>query len=57
MTSEGLGEMLEGDFANTYSKAKHFHSCRLGAERRVERAQTQEQGPPSAPAEILFNLE
>ena len=27
-----------------------------GAERRVKRAQTREQGPPSAPAEILVNF-
>ena len=39
MTSEGLGEMFEG--ADT---------C---AERRGSRAQTQERGPPSAPAEIF----
>ena len=31
----------------------NFRWCRWGAERRVERAQTREQGPPSVPAEII----
>ena len=31
---------------------KNFRWCRWGAEWRVKRAQTWEQGPPSAPAEI-----
>ena len=33
---------------------KNFRWCRWGAERRVKRAQTQERGPPSAPAVIYF---
>ena len=33
---------------------KNFHWCRLGAERRLEHAQTRERGPPSAPAEIII---
>ena len=32
---------------------ENFCWCWLGAERRVKRAQTREQGPPSAPAEML----
>ena len=51
MTSEGLGEMFEGDFAYTF--AGKYQLVSMGAEWRVLRAQTQEQGPPSALAEIL----
>ena len=43
--------MFEGDSADTW--LKYFRWCQLGAERRVKRVQTQEQGPPSAPAGIL----
>ena len=50
MTSEVLGEMFEGEFADTC--AANFHWCRWGAERRVARAQTQLQGPLSAPAQL-----
>ena len=32
---------------------ENFRQCRWGAERRVLRAQTREQGPPSALAEFL----
>ena len=32
---------------------KNFRWFQWGAERRVERAQTWERGPPSAPVEIL----
>ena len=46
MTSEGLGEMFEGVFTDT------FRWCRWRAEQRVERVQTRERGPPSAPVEI-----
>ena len=44
MTSEGLGEMYEGHFADTCTE-------KWGAEGRVECAETRERGPPSAPAE------
>ena len=43
MTSEGLGEMFEGDSADKC--AEKFPLVLMGAERRVERAQTQERGP------------
>ena len=49
MTSEGLGEMFEG--------AGKFPLVSMGAERRVSRAQTQEQGPPSALAELFKFLD
>ena len=52
MTSEGLGEMFEGDFADTC--AENFPMVSMGAEQRVERAQTRERGPPAAPAEICI---
>ena len=51
MTSEGLGEMFEGDSADMC--AGNFPLVSMGAERRVSRAQTRERGPPSALAEIL----
>ena len=35
---------------------KNFRWCRWRAEQRVERAQTRERGPPSAPAEITIIL-
>jgi hypothetical protein len=38
---------------NRLNAQKNFCWCQGGAERRVKRAQTREQGPPSAPAEIL----
>ena len=50
MTSEGLGEMFEGDFADTC--AEKFPLVSMGAELRVNHAQTRERGPPSAPVEI-----
>ena len=40
MTSEGLGEMFEGDSADTC--AGKFPLTSMGAERRVSRAQTRE---------------
>ena len=51
MTSEGLGEMFEGDSADMC--AGKFPLVSMGAEQRVSRAQTRELGPPSALAEIL----
>ena len=50
MTSEGLGEMFEGDSADTC--AGKFPLVSMGAERRVSRAQTRERGPQSALAEF-----
>ena len=49
MTSEGLGEMFEGDSADMCVK---FPRVSMGVEQRVSRAQTWEQGPPSALAEF-----
>ena len=46
MTSEGLGEMFQGDSADMCA------GCRWGAEWRVSCAQTLERGPTSALAEI-----
>ena len=43
MTSEVLGDMVEGDFADTC--ADKFLLTSMGAERRVSRAQTRERGP------------
>ena len=51
MTSEGLGEMFEGDSADIC--ARKFPLVLWGAERRVSRAQTRERGPTSALAEIF----
>ena len=42
MTSDGLGEMFEGDSADTC--AGKFPLTSMGAERRVSRAQTRERG-------------
>ena len=42
MTSEGLGEMFEGDSADTCTGK--FSLTSMGAERRVSRAQTRERG-------------
>ena len=53
MSSEGLGEMFEGNFADTCAEKNH-RWCRWGADLRVKRAQTRERGPPSAPGEILL---
>ena len=50
-TSEGLGEMFEGDFPDMC--ADKFPLVLIGAEQRVERAQTRERGPPSAAAYML----
>ena len=54
MTSEGLGEMFEGDSADTC--AGKFPLVLMGGEQRVSRAQTRERGPPSALAEIFDPL-
>ena len=54
MTSEGLGEVFEGDYADMC--AGKFPLVSMGAERRVSRVQTRERGPPSALAENLVNL-
>ena len=54
MTSEGLGEMFEGDSADTCGGK--FLLPSMGAERRVSCAQTRERGPPSALAEINLLL-
>ena len=54
MTSEGLGEMFEGDSADTCTGK--FPLTSLGSERRVSRAQTRERGPPSALAEFFSFL-
>ena len=51
MTSEGMGEMFEGNSADTC--AVKFPLVSMGGERRVSRAQTQERGPPSALVEIF----
>ena len=56
MTSEGLGDMFEGDSADTCGGK--FPLVSMGAEQRVYHAQTREQGPPSAPADfVLIKLE
>ena len=54
MTSEGLGEMFEGD--SQTREPENFRSRRWGAKRRVSRAQSRKRGPPSARAEILSSL-
>ena len=54
MTSEGLGEMFEGDSADIC--AGKFPLVSMGAEQRVSHAQTREQGPPSALAEISLSF-
>ena len=51
MTSEGLGEMFEGDSADTCGGK--FPLVSMGGQRRVQRAQTRKRGPPSAPAEFI----
>ena len=51
MTSEGLGEMFEGDSADMCAE-----KFRWGAEGRVSGAQTRERGPPSALAEFYMQL-
>ena len=43
MTSEGLGEMFEGDSADTC--ARKFSLTSMGAKWRVSHAQTRERGP------------
>jgi hypothetical protein len=51
MTSEGLGEMFEGDSADMC--AGKFPLMLVGVERRVSHAQTRERGPPSPQKFIL----
>ena len=43
MTSQGLGEMFQGDYADMC--AGKFPLLSMGAEQRVSRAQTRERGP------------
>ena len=50
MTSQGLGEMFEGDIADMCGLK--FPLVLIGAERSVTRAQTWEQGLPSTPVEL-----
>ena len=54
MTSDGLGEMFEGDSADKC--AAKFLLVLMGDERRVSRAQTRERGPQSVLAEIISDL-
>ena len=54
MTSEGLGEMFEGDSADMC--VGKFLLTSMGAEQRVSHAQTRERGPPSARAEIYVTF-
>jgi hypothetical protein len=54
MTSEGLGEMFEGDSADTC--AEFFLLMSMGAKRRVSRAQTRERGPHRRERKFLFSL-
>jgi hypothetical protein len=54
MSSKQLGEMFEGDSADTC--VGKFRSCQWGAEQRVLLAQTRQRGPPSACVEF-FRLE
>jgi hypothetical protein len=53
MTSDGLGEMFEGDSADTCG-LKISASVNGGAERRVSRVQTRERGPESVLAIFLL---
>ena len=55
MTSEGLGEMFEGDSVDMCARKLPLVSMG-GGERRVSRAQTRERGPPSALGEIFHTL-
>ena len=52
MTSEGLGEMSEGNSADMC--AGKFPLTSMGAEQRVSSAQTRERGPPSTRAEFFL---
>ena len=54
MTSEGLGEMFEGDSADTC--AGKFPLTSMGAERRVSRGQTRERGPHRHEQKFLSSL-
>ena len=53
MTSEGLGEMFEGDSADTC--AGKFPLVSMGG-RADGLACADPEGPPSVPVEILFNF-
>ena len=58
--SKNIGAILRplcGHFYLFLGQLLTFHWCRWGAEQRVKHAQTQERGPPSAPAEFYNNLE
>ena len=52
MTSEGLGEMFEGDSADTCTGKFPLTSMGGGADRQA--CADGEQGPPSAQAEIFI---
>ena len=54
MTSEGLGEMFEGDFADMC--AGKFPLVSMGGRAEGLTCETREQGPPSALAEIYVNI-
>ena len=54
MTYEWLGEMFEGDSAETCTGK--IPQVPMGAERRVRRARTWERGPPSAQVEFTYQL-
>ena len=51
-SSPSTGELPE-NIPNIFSLPRHVLCCQWGAERRVKPVQTQEGGPPSAPAEFL----
>jgi hypothetical protein len=51
MTSEGLGEVFEGDSADTY--AGKFPLVLMGGRANGQACADGERGPPSARAEIL----
>ena len=54
MTSEGLGEMFEGDYADMC--ADKFPLVSMGAEQGVKRAQTGKQDPIGAGGYFFFYL-
>jgi hypothetical protein len=54
MTSEGLGIIFKGDFADMCGKQILLLST--GAKQRLKLAQSPERGPPSAPADFLRAL-
>jgi hypothetical protein len=52
LESPEMVRKIDHIFDNPLSDTKHFRWCRWGTKQGVERAQTWERGPPSAPAEI-----